>query len=117
LCSGTPGIDTEKAPPSGATRVQPLTRLVEAARRLGADSGAKVGSYALLAVSDTGTGLDKESANNLFEPGFTTKQKGRASGFGLETVRHTVTEAGGWITFHGEPGKGVRIEIYLPQGE
>ncbi len=78
---------------------------------------AAAGPYALLSVSDTGTGFDEETRNNLFEPRFTTKEKGRACGFGLPTVRHIVAEAGGWIRVHGEPGKGARFEIYLPQGE
>jgi two-component system cell cycle sensor histidine kinase/response regulator CckA len=76
---------------------------------------ARTGAYALLAVSDTGEGFDEETRNQLFEPRFTTKQKGRASGFGLATVRHIVTEAGGWLRVHGEPGKGARFEVYLPQ--
>src|SRR5262249_20605736 len=75
----------------------------------GSESCAAAGPYALLAVSDTGTGFDEETRNNMFEPRFTTKQKGRACGFGLATVRHIVTEAGGWIRVHGELGKGARF--------
>jgi PAS domain S-box-containing protein len=76
--------------------------------RSDADPNPKTGAYALLAVSDTGTG---------FYDAFTAKQEGHESGFGLDAVRRSVKEAGGWITVHGEPGKGARTEIYLPQDD
>jgi len=107
-------LNAGEAMPSGGT----LT-IETASGCIDPSSGSEpcaAGPYALLAVSDTGTGFDEETRSNLFEPRFTTKQKGRARGFGLAAVRHIVTEAGGWMRVHGEPGKGARFEIYLPQG-
>ncbi len=109
-------LNAGEAMPSGGTlTIETASSSIDPST--GSEPRAAAGPYALLAVSDTGTGFDEETRNNLFEPRFTTKQKGRACGFGLAAVRHIVTEAGGWIRVHGEPGKGARFEIYLPQGE
>ncbi len=109
-------LNAGEAMPSGGTlTIETASSSIDPST--GSEPCAAAGPYALLAVSDTGTGFDEETRNNLFEPRFTTKQKGRACGFGLAAVRHIVTEAGGWIRVHGEPGNGARFEIYLPQGE
>ena len=72
------------------------------------------GSYAKLTVSDTGTGIDAEVGQHIFEPLFTTKEIGQGTGLGLAVIREIVTSHGGTIEFHSTPGRGTRFEVYLP---
>ncbi len=78
---------------------------------------AQAGSYALLVVRDTGSGMDATTRDRLFEPFFSTKSRGRGRGLGLSTVYGIVSQSGGRIEFDSAPERGTVFRIYLPQIE
>jgi len=103
------------AMPRGGTLEIALDNVALDAERARRSGEAKPGEYVRLRVSDTGSGMDEQTRQRIFEPFFTTKERGKGTGLGLAMVFGTVSQSGGFVEAHSEPGRGTRFDLYFPR--
>ena len=109
-------VNARDAMPRGG-RLTIETRVLELDQEAAEARGLRAGQYAILEVTDNGTGMDEETQRRMFEPFFTTKEAGKGTGLGLAIVHGIVTQAGGTILVYSELGHGTTFRIHLPIAE